>query len=64
MTAPFTTAAATESPMTRPTAPFPIATAIADFLNSLLGRPSRPNPVLVPVAIRRPTSIRVPVERR
>ena len=37
---------------------------LAGLVDKLLGRSTQPAPVLVPVAVRRPQPVRIPVERR
>ena len=41
-----------------------LADKLAGLIDRLLGREVQPAPVYVPVAIRRPVPIRIPVERR
>ena len=50
--------------MTRPTASPSLANKLTGLLDWLIGREAQPVPVLVPVTVRRPTPIRVPIDRR
>ena len=50
--------------MVRNSAPSTVTERLADILNRLLGPQPRPVPVRVPVAVRQPPSLRIPVERR
>jgi hypothetical protein len=50
--------------MTRTTASLSLADKLAGLLDWLLGREVHPAPVYVPVAVRRPVPVRIPVERR
>lgn len=50
--------------MTRKTAPASVSGKVAGLIDWLFGRPLHGAPVYVPVAVRRPVPVRVPVERR
>lgn len=50
--------------MVRDSSPSTVIQRLADVLNRLFGRQPQPVPVRVPVAVRQPATLRIPVERR